>query len=213
MKVRLMVMWRLGKSGEPLYYEVFTEHTREIDTGTKDDAGSPIMETVTYYTGEMRPCYTNDNAWKELADKSLDQFFVKSSGSSYTSKKAIDVTDGTYTTYQKYDGFMQTINQDHQWIKDLDVKYIGNQYLTPQREAAGTYTWKVSGFITDSNPNDGIFAAASNITTLNIGNKLVGVGNYAFYGCNGLQSVSFGNGVTVLEIGHLLTAAVWKITI
>ena len=92
---------------------------------------------------------------------------------------------------------MQTINQDHQWIKDLDVKYIGNQYLTPQREAAGTYTWKVSGFITDSNPNDGIFAGASNITTLNIGNKLVGVGNYAFYGCNGLQSVSFGNGVTV----------------
>ncbi len=186
-----------SKSGEPLYYEVFTEHTREVDTGTKDDAGSPIMETVTYYTGEMRPCYTNDNAWKELADKSLDQFFVKSSGSSYTSKKAIDVTDGTYTTYQKYDGFMQTINQDHQWIKDLDVKYIGNQYLTPQREAAGTYTWKVSGFITDSNPNDGIFAGASNITTLNIGNKLVGVGNYAFYGCNGLQSVSFGNGVTV----------------
>ena len=42
------------------------------------------------------------------------------------------------------------------------------------------------------------FSLTSNIVTLNIGEKLIGVGNYAFYGCNGLNSISFGNGITVI---------------
>ncbi len=190
-----------SKNGQPLYYEALTQKTREVDVQAKDENGrlledenGPIMETqtVTYWDGEMRPCYATDNAWKEL---SLENFFQKKDGSSYTSTSA---DNADHTGYKVYDGYAQTLNPDDQWIKDLDVKYIGNQYLASTSNANGTYTWSVAGDVTSANPLDGIFAGASNIVTLNIGEKLIGVGNYAFYGCNGLNSISFGNGITVI---------------
>lgn len=192
-----------SKNGQPLYYESLTEKTREVEEPVKDpdtglpkvdDQGRPVMETktVTYYDGEMRPCYATDNAWKGLT---LDNFFQKKDdGSSYTSTKA---DNDDHTGYKVYSGYAQTLNPDDQWIKDLEVKYIGNQYLKSTSNGNGTYTWSIAGDVTASNPSDGIFAGASNIVTLNIGEKLIGVGNYAFYGCNGLNSISFGNGLTV----------------
>ena len=191
-----------SKNGQPLYYEALTEKTREVEEQAKDsdgqllfdESGKPLMETktVTYYDGEMRPCYATDNTWKELT---LDNFFQKKEGSSYTSTKA---DNDDHTGYRVYDGYAQTLNTDDQWIKDLDVKYIGNQYLKSTSNGNGTYTWSIAGDVTSANPLDGIFAGASNIVTLNIGEKLIGVGNYAFYGCNGLSSISFGNGLTVI---------------
>lgn len=43
-----------------------------------------------------------------------------------------------------------------------------------------------------------MFATAGNISTLNIGENLVGIGSFAFYECTSLSSVSFGNGLKVL---------------
>ena len=192
-----------SKNGQPLYYEALTEKTREVEvqatdpnTGLPlyDSQGKPVMETKTetYKDGEMRPCYATDNAWKKLS--LVDFFQKKGSGYSYTSTQA----ENEDKTAKVYDGFAKTEQPDDQWIKDLDVKYIGNQYLASTANPNGTYTWSVAGDITSKNPLDGIFAGASNIVTLNIGEKLIGVGNYAFYGCNGLNSISFGNGITVI---------------
>ena len=192
-----------SKNGQPLYYEALTEKTREVEvqatdpnTGLPlyDSQGKPVMETKTetYKDGEMRPCYATDNAWKKLS--LVDFFQKKGSGYSYTSTQA----ENEDKSAKVYDGFAKTEQPDDQWIKDLDVKYIGNQYLASTANPNGTYTWSVAGDITSKNPLDGIFAGASNIVTLNIGEKLIGVGNYAFYGCNGLNSISFGNGITVI---------------
>lgn len=192
-----------SKNGQPLYYEALTQKTREVkvqatdpNTGLPlyDSQGKPVMETKTetYKDGEMRPCYATDNAWKELS--LVDFFQKKGTGYSYTSTQA----ENEDKSAKVYDGFAKTEQPDDQWIKDLDVKYIGNQYLASTANPNGTYTWSVAGDITSKNPLDGIFAGASNIVTLNIGEKLIGVGNYAFYGCNGLNSISFGNGITVI---------------
>lgn len=53
-------------------------------------------------------------------------------------------------------------------------------------------------YITKDKADNGIFAGAGNIGTLNIGENLVGVGNYAFYNCTGLSQASFGNGLQVI---------------
>ena len=184
-----------SKSGEPLYYESIKEIQVDVidpDTGNVklDKEGNKVTETS--YTGTILPCYTTDNAWKNLE---LNQFLYKSDGSTYTSSVVPGDVKGKF---KEYSGYAQTTSEEHQWIKNQAVKYIGNQYLEATATGNGTYTWKVKGYITKDNPLNGIFAGASNIATLNIGEQLIGVGNYAFYGCNGLNSISFGNGLTVI---------------
>ncbi|MFQ9876081.1 leucine-rich repeat protein [Waltera sp.] len=98
-----------------------------------------------------------------------------------------------------YDGFAKTEQPDDRWIEDADEIHCATSIWHLQPIQMGTYTWSVAGDITSKNPLDGIFAGANNIVTLNIGEKLIGVGNYAFYGCNGLNSISFeANSITVI---------------
>lgn len=141
----------------------------------------------------MLPCYYTDNTWKEY---SLEDFFYYDGTGSYTSTKAEDDSDSSQK--KTYTGYHRTgTDTQHQWIKNAEVKYIGNQYLDSKYdEISHTYQWKVKGYIT--NPAQGIFSEAGNIRTLNIGSSLIGVGNYAFYNCGSLESISFGNGLTVI---------------
>ena len=189
-----------SQTGEPLYYEAFTEHIRQVDDPDKpilDTAGHPTgkfeKKDEVYYTGEMLPCYYTDNTWKEY---SLEDFFYYDGTGSYTSTKAEDDSDSSQK--KTYTGYHRTgTDTQHQWIKNAEVKYIGNQYLDSKYdEISHTYQWKVKGYIT--NPAQGIFSEAGNIRTLNIGSSLIGVGNYAFYNCGSLESISFGNGLTVI---------------
>lgn len=84
---------------------------------------------------------------------------------------------------------------DHKW----KVRYIGNQYLdSTHNDDSNTYSWSIGGYITQDNASKGIFAQAGNIGTLIIGKDLIGIGNYAFYECTGLNSISFGNGIKVI---------------
>lgn len=189
-----------SQTGEPLYYEAFTEHTRQVDDPDKpilDTAGLPTgkfeKKDEVYYTGEMLPCYYTDNTWKEYP---LEDFFYYDGTGSYTSTKAEDDSDSSQK--KTYTGYHRTgTDTQHQWIKNAEVKYIGNQYLDSKYdEISHTYQWKVKGYIT--NPAQGIFSEAGNIRTLNIGSSLIGVGNCAFYNCGSLESISFGNGLTVI---------------
>ena len=198
-------------SGEPLYYEKLTQKSRMVDdleNPLVDANGQPLKENgkqlyaqkkEIYYTGEMMPCYVTDNDWKELNLKNFFYYDGVSSGS-YTSTTAEDDIDSSLK--KTYSGYHQTTEEIHQWIKNAQVKYIGNQYLDAKYdEVSHTYKWSIPdtearNYITS--PSQGIFAQAGNIRTLNIGENLIGVGNYAFYECGSLSAISFGNGLRVI---------------
>lgn len=198
-------------TGEPLYYEATTEHTRMVDDLSKPryeaDGRTPLLDASgqqvyeqkeeTYKTGEIKPCYATDDAWKNL--DILTQFYYYSAGANGSSVNNAEDGNGNPAVYADY-----AIASDsaHQWIKDAEVKYIGNQYLDSAFDSVtNTYKWSVpadGGYITAATASKGIFAQAGNIGTLIIGEDLVGIGNYAFYECTGLNDVEFGNGITVI---------------
>lgn len=101
--------------------------------------------------------------------------------------------------------FVQASDRDHQWIHNADVRYIGRQRLT------GTDgEWRIAdkddnkgigelGVVT--NPDLGVFAGKGQIVNLKIDDKLLGIGDYAFYGCTGIQGVTLGNGLNTIGNG------------
>ena len=201
-----------NRRGDPLYYEAITEKTKQVDDTTQpiyEDDGitlkkDPVtgeqlyqQKEVSYKVGEIKPCYATDNAWKKMDVKT--QFFYYDASSTAKSVFNAQEEDGTPMTYP---GYANALDTDHQWIKDGKVRYIGNQYLdkTPDSNS-NTDRWSIptgGGYITAANASKGIFAQAGNIGTLIIGEDLIGIGNYAFYECTGLNNISFGNGITVI---------------
>lgn len=199
-----------SSSGEPLYYEKLTEHTIMVDTTEQktDSLGNPVFEDgkpvyvqeeKKYSTGEMVPCYATVDEWKDLP---LENFYYYKAGSNVTSSKAVIEYGGQKKVYNDF--AQSGGDSTHQWIKEAAVKYIGNQYLNVTNDnISHTSSWSIpSGgdwnYITEANADKGVFATAGNISTLNIGENLVGIGNFAFYECTSLSSVSFGNGLKVV---------------
>lgn len=161
----------------------------------------------------LKPCYTSDvNIWGNNplenffylddtavdTDESWDQLLNMEDGSGA-------IADGVLTGSDTHK-YVRTTLQDEQWIKDITVAYIGNQSLTKNTASTGTngatQEWMIyeeDGKINEV-PANGVFANESNIVTLVIPDTLEGIGNYAFYGCTGLNTAQFGNGLT--EVGH-----------
>lgn len=198
-----------NRLGKPLYYEATTTHTREVDDTSKpilDDLGQVVKDPVTdkilyekktetYLTGEMKPCYATDNTWKSM-DPLTKFFYYEDGKTANTVWGAINEADNQPATYENYANALDT---DHQWITNGKVRYIGNKYLdSTHNDDSNTYSWSIGGYITQDNASKGIFAQAGNIGTLIIGKDLIGIGNYAFYECTGLNSISFGNGIKVI---------------
>ena len=93
----------------------------------------------------------------------------------------------------------RAIGNDHSRIRDARVSYIGNQYLAEGDGGEGT--WKVAGNVKYNNRENGIFANASNIVTLVMGKYMVGIGDYAFYGCGNVSSIELQNGLNTIGVG------------
>ncbi len=74
----------------------------------------------------------------------------------------------------------------------LEVNYIGQQYLA---DDSATGEKIIAGLVTSANAKKGVFAQNSNINILYTGNYLLGIGDYAFYGCTGLSSIQANQGV------------------
>ncbi len=170
----------VSRSQKPLYY-MFAEEKHETDP-----SGNDVL--VSY--AEFRPCYYADYSnWSTL---DLANFYYRDAAGSYIG------ADGY--TYSK------TESTTEQWIKNITVMYIGNQSLTANPDLednvdGALQEWiiaEASGTI-NNNPSNGVFANEKNIKTLVVGESLMGIGNYAFYGCTGLESITLGNGLT--EIG------------
>lgn len=100
---------------------------------------------------------------------------------------------------EKTECFVRATDYDHQWIHNADVRYIGRQRLTGENG-----TWKIDTSTTNGvveNPDLGVFAGKGQIVNLSITDNLLGIGDYAFYGCSGLQRVTLGNGLNTIGNG------------
>ncbi len=183
----------VGKSGNFLYYRVDTERFEEEPKMTTDEGGASvpaldeegnqIYETVKYIDSAYYPCYYEDRSkWQELE---IDQFYYYP-----------DAVDGEP---QKGKPAL-TSTSDVQRITNAEVWYIGNQYLTAGTGAADG-TWTVGGTVDFANKDKGIFSGQSNIITLLVGEKLSGIGDYAFYDCANLRSITLNNGLNTIGVG------------
>lgn len=86
-------------------------------------------------------------------------------------------------------------------IRAVDVRYIGRQTLEKNPDETSPQEWLVIDEVTSANPEDGVFSGKGQIVKLVVGNKMLGIGDYAFYGCTGIQSVTLGNGLNTLGNG------------
>ena len=91
--------------------------------------------------------------------------------------------------------FVQAKDDDDHWKIIADVAYIGSEKI----EDDGNGGWRLNGYV--KNPEDGIFAGQNNITNLTIGSNIMGIGDFAFYGCSTLNSVSLANGLQTIGNG------------
>ena len=184
----------VNKNGDFLYYKgfeyVYDENRQpvyefEIDPSTGDplvdedgkkvvkvdEDGNPIQKTKDVYL----PCYYESmNSWWDDNNPNDNELYY------YLDSQ----TPGTDVPELADD-------ESERRIYDASVYYIGNHYLKETDEG-----WTVEGPITKG--TDGVFAGASNITTLIVGGDMSGIGNYAFYGCAGLRSIKLCNGLDTI---------------
>lgn len=194
----------VGKSGNFLYYkeevpvlnddgtikyekvEVEVEVLDEFGQPTYDDNGDPItkIEEVFRPITEIKiyPCLYNDyDKWMNL---SLDGFYTK-----------INQDDDVTSTDPK--DYKLTNTSDLQRITGANVEYIGNQVLTANDNGWSAGAWITSELIASGDAK-GVFAYNGNIVNLSVGNFLKGIGDYAFYECTGLKSITLSNALDTI---------------
>lgn len=155
------------------YYE--REETK--NEGTPDEVTEIVRyEAVAIMEKVIYPCYYEQKStWEKFTDSEL--YFLPSGG---------DATD--VNAYQRAGD-----NNDY-WKINADVAYIGNEKITANASGG----WSLDGCITQ--PDDGVFARQNNITNLTVGENILAIGDYAFYGCATMQSISLANGLR--DIGN-----------
>ena len=181
----------VSRNKKPLFYGVYGDVPKLDADGnpvTDPNTGEVVTENVIV---EYRPCYYGErNNWESI---DLAKFYYYDDAS---------------------DEYVLTTFENDQWIKNIKVFYIGNQTLTAVEgtTVGAVQGWKIAeddGKI-NTEPLKGVFANNTNIRTLVIGENLKGIGNWAFYGCGGLNSVTLGNGLE--EIGKYAFADCINIT-
>ncbi len=180
----------VGESQKPLYWEE-TYYTTEMQLNPTTGETEP----VSIEHRRLKLCYAETaSTWKYYSNgerRATTDFYYKQDG--YTGSYVEDYRVDTGTGFQ---GFSKTELQTDQWIRDAEVQYIGNQYLDENGKIpSGTAP---VNYIDGTDPSKGIFANSSNISTLIVGDNLLGIGNCAFYHSTGLQNITLGNGLLVI---------------
>ncbi len=168
----------VGKSGNILYYPVYRTITEQRPTGEYDEEGKEITEPVERQEiDHYAPCLYSD----------FDKWYYNEDGTARDAKQyyydANDVPGAPEGTPPNY---VNTELEEYQRIRGAEVTYISGQHVVKDGN-----TWKVE----ESNvTTGGIFSNATNIRTLITGEALLGIGDYAFYGCASLQGIEMGDG-------------------
>lgn len=175
--------------GSLMYFPVY--ENRETATGniiTKDiyDESGNYVETVSQNEVVVEsvlvgyePCYYNETYRDQWINLAVDQLYYKVNDA---------IEDNTVIS-----NFQQCKTDDKKWVKGAEVTYIANQHL--QYETVGEETkWK----LVDST-DAGVFTQnGGNIVRLVTGDYLLGIGNYAFFGCANLSGIKLSNGANTI---------------
>ena len=197
----------VGKIRNYLYYDEVVNKTDEFGNIQYNPA-KPLPDEEGRVQGEegwietyepfqeikYRPCYYEDYAvWSK---KDISELYTCQKYNDVTKELEFDYNPGGELNFRK------TTSSEYQRIQDATVKYIGNQKLEAGT-GENTGTWKIvaetaGGLIDD--PSEGIFRGekAGNITKLIVGQDLSGIGDYAFTGCTGLESITLQNGLDTI---------------
>lgn len=194
-----------NKQGKPLYYKVIEKVPTTIsgpeELSSEDLNGDGILNDYTSTTitktteGFVRfdPCL---QAQKDIwSPDNVDvQLYYYNSDDGIPPAGDLTVEDET-----KWKAV--TDDTDNR-IASADVRYIGKQYAEYVTNADGSDgRWKIAGPSTSARSvfgGTGEGAAAANVTNLVIGSNLVGIGDYAFYGCTNISNINLGNGLNTL---------------
>lgn len=152
--------------------------------------GELKSETVTYRLNDAVMAEHKINVNQSILTEPL-----RTGGSANTG--TVQQDDPTQLEY-----FYPALDKEYQRIHDAKLQYIGRQYLE-----GSNGEWKIAatdtngGCVGSENPEDGVFAGKGQIANLTIGENLLGIGDYAFYGCSGLNSVTLNNGLSTIGNG------------
>lgn len=191
----------VGKSGNALFYPIYgniEKEKKDPQTGlTVIDpvTGQPEMETVVGITG-YAPCYYNDyDKWfyNVLDDgtKDIDPT-TKSQRVRPANNYYYDKNEGVSGATPNYEA---TTAEAYQRITNATVAYISSKHVE-QKLNLTTHEfegWELKD--PDATNPVGIFTNATNIKNLTISKELLGIGDYAFYGCTSLKSIKLANGI------------------
>lgn len=194
---QLIKVQATDKDGNPLY-----EKTQQEDEVEVPDYDNPIV------TSEYLPCYYETYNASGWGNYELDDFYMLNPNTTGTDGQPLN-----YNNYDKtkHEHFVQTTDTNKQWIVDVHVAYIGNQSLTTIQDGGVSKT-VIGPWITYENvtgpttvngvsysAQKGVFQGKSgNVVNLTVGDKLIGIGNYAFADCSSLQSIKLGNGLSAI---------------
>lgn len=183
----------VGTNGNFLYYRV--EHTKDMigaDGNPVLGADNKPVQEHDYW--EFKPCLNRTEA--EWIDIEPSQLFINKSN-----PKGVPTGDNTDKDQANVD-YEQVSNSGDFRIRDIQVWYIGNQYLVENTSANQNSKWVVGDRVTYANKEKGVFAEkGANITGLKVGQYMRGIGDYAFYGCTNLSGIELNNGLSVIGVG------------
>ena len=139
---------------------------------TPDVSGNEIVETV---LDRYEPCYYDDAYINQWIDLEYNELYYQSGGT-----------------------YIQVTDPSKMRMKDVKVTYIANQHLEYETNpSTGEVTTKLVE--SASELTGGVFTQnGGNIVKLVTGDNLLGIGNFAFYGCANLSGIELSNGANTI---------------
>ncbi len=179
----------VGKNGNFLFYKrtetVWKEKKDQFGNTVSDGNGNAVLEEVEVVS--YIPCYyDNIEEWRSI---SFDKLYYDSTDPDGTLHPGVDLNP---------ENAVQTTDPKFQRIESATVAYISNQYLIQED---GEWVYHDEQYVTDATKDYGIFANNGNIKTLIVSENLLGIGDYAFYRCGYLESITLGNGLNTVGNG------------
>ncbi len=182
------------EAADNLLYNQAPDYNERLEE-FQDEEGKTFVR-VRGERGEFKVCYLdNKAAWEGIASNNLyyDKSNLNGEG------PAANTNASNYNNFSKVGD-----SQEFARIQNVTVNYISNQYYEGGNSVSGGnaadtgLTWHP---VTGDDPSKGVFAGAGNIVDLKLGKDFNGVGDYAFYQCSSLRSMSFENGLSVIGEG------------
>ena len=158
--------------------------------GTDTEGNEILYDVDEYIVMTKQPCYAEQRTvWGGLDDEEL-------------------YYEADPTATDENDRFKHPNRDQSHYRINASMQYIGKQFIDTEYVLDGNgqptsviKDWHVRKNEYRDEPNEGVFANNSNITTLEIGESMSGISDYAFFGCGTLNQLSFGNNLATIGNG------------